>query len=168
MVVISRRRLREFWEKHADAEDPLNAWFAIMSLKGHISASSLPADFKSLVRMYPPCAIHDDVAYENTQEIVDALTNLPKRSAGQDKYLETLSILMAKHEEQTERIGENVTPLDVLRHLMEEHQMTASDLGRLLGERSLGSKVLSGNRSFSKSHIAKLAAHFGVSPELFF
>ena len=139
-----------------------------MPLKSHISASSLPADFKSLVQMYPPCAVHDDVAYENTQEIVDALTNLPKRSTGQEKYLETLSILMAKYEEATERIGENVTPLDALRQLMEEHEMSASDLGRLLGERSLGSKILSGNRSLSKSHIAKLAAHFGASPELFF
>ena len=139
-----------------------------MSLKSGISSQNLPTDFKSLVQMYPPCAIHDDVAYENTQEVVDALTNLSRRTVGQEKYLETLTILMAKYEEATERIGENVAPLNALRHLMEEHEMSASDLGRLLGERSLGSKILSGNRGLSKSHIAKLSAHFGVSPELFF
>jgi mRNA interferase HigB len=27
MVIISRRRLREFWEVHADAGEPLNAWY---------------------------------------------------------------------------------------------------------------------------------------------
>ncbi len=27
MRVISRRTLREFWENHADAEQPLRAWF---------------------------------------------------------------------------------------------------------------------------------------------
>lgn len=27
MKVIARRRLREFWENHADAEQPLKAWF---------------------------------------------------------------------------------------------------------------------------------------------
>jgi mRNA interferase HigB len=27
MRVIARRTLREFWEKHADAEQPLRAWF---------------------------------------------------------------------------------------------------------------------------------------------
>ncbi|MFO8040938.1 MAG: type II toxin-antitoxin system HigB family toxin [Sodalinema sp.] len=27
MRVIARRRLREFWENHADAEQPLKAWF---------------------------------------------------------------------------------------------------------------------------------------------
>lgn len=27
MRVIARRTLREFWEKHADAEQPLRAWY---------------------------------------------------------------------------------------------------------------------------------------------
>ena len=27
MHIISRKRLREFWELHADAEEPLLAWF---------------------------------------------------------------------------------------------------------------------------------------------
>src|SRR5271157_2817737 len=27
MRVISRKTLRDFWEKHADAEQPLKAWF---------------------------------------------------------------------------------------------------------------------------------------------
>ncbi|MBI3362224.1 MAG: type II toxin-antitoxin system HigB family toxin [Chloroflexi bacterium] len=28
MRIISRRALREFWEKHADARQPLQAWYA--------------------------------------------------------------------------------------------------------------------------------------------
>ncbi len=28
MRIIARRTLREFWERHADAEQPLKAWFA--------------------------------------------------------------------------------------------------------------------------------------------
>ena len=34
MRVISRRRLREFWIRHPDAESALRAWFAIAS-KAH-------------------------------------------------------------------------------------------------------------------------------------
>jgi mRNA interferase HigB len=30
MRVISKRRLREFWEKHPDAEEPLKAWWRIV------------------------------------------------------------------------------------------------------------------------------------------
>jgi len=29
MRVISKRRLREFWEQHADARAPLEAWFKV-------------------------------------------------------------------------------------------------------------------------------------------
>ena len=31
MWVISRRRLREFWERHPQAEVPLRAWFQVAS-----------------------------------------------------------------------------------------------------------------------------------------
>lgn len=47
---------------------------------------------------------------------------------------------------------------------MEDRGLTASDLGRLLGERSLGPKVLNGDRALSKAHIKILAKHFRVSP----
>lgn len=31
MRIIARRTLREFWETHPDAEEPLRAWYAIAS-----------------------------------------------------------------------------------------------------------------------------------------
>jgi mRNA interferase HigB len=31
MRVISKRRLRDFWEKHSNAEEPLKAWWRIVS-----------------------------------------------------------------------------------------------------------------------------------------
>jgi len=60
-----------------------------------------------------------------------------------------------------------VTPIDLLRSLMEDHAMSASDLGRLLGNRSLGSLILNGRRQLSKAHIKKLSEHFGLSPAAF-
>ena len=42
--------------------------------------------------------------------------------------------------------------------------MTASDLGRLLGNRTLGAAILAGRRNLSKAHIKKLAEHFKVEP----
>ena len=50
---------------------------------------------------------------------------------------------------------------------MAEHDMSASDLGHLLGNRTLGAAILSGRRSLGKSHIKKLAEHFKVDPALF-
>jgi len=44
---------------------------------------------------------------------------------------------------------------------------TLPGLGRLLGNRSLGSLILNGRRQLSKAHIEKLSEHFGLSPAVF-
>ena len=46
--------------------------------------------------------------------------------------------------------------------------MTVADLGRVLGNKTAASLVLSGKRQLSKSHIRRLAARFKVEPGLFF
>lgn len=133
-----------------------------------ISSRELPSDFESLAQLQPPCAIHDKVAYDNAQEMIDALTAIAKPSKGQLQYLDTLSILFEAYEDQHVAIDpKDVSPLEALKHLMEVREMSVSDLGRLLGERSLGSKILTGSRALSKDHIRKLADHFLVSPALF-
>ena len=45
--------------------------------------------------------------------------------------------------------------------------MSVSDLGRLLGQRELGSKILRGDRELSKAHIRTLANHFRVTAAMF-
>jgi len=133
-----------------------------------VAAHSLPKTADELVRLYPPLAIHDEVAYRNAMEVIDALTRLPELTRGQLEYLDTLSILVGEYENEHEPFDTSSSgPLGVLRHLMEARDMSASDLGRLLGERSLGSKVLSCQRELSKMHIRKLAKHFNVSTDLF-
>jgi len=128
----------------------------------------LPASFAELVRLYPPQAIHDEIGYANCQEMIDRLTSLAKLTAGQAEYLETLTILFEAYEKEHERIDtRHLSPLDVLRFLLESNGMTGSDLGRLLGNRELGSKILNGSRRLSKAHILKLARRFKVDAGLF-
>ena len=50
---------------------------------------------------------------------------------------------------------------------MDGRGMKASNLSRVLGNRSLGSAILRGERKISKSAALKLAEHFRVSPALF-
>jgi len=54
-----------------------------------------------------------------------------------------------------------------LQYLCEQNDMPASALGELLGNRSLGSKVLRGERQLSKEHIRKRCDRFSVSSDLF-
>ena len=128
----------------------------------------LPSKFVDLVRLFPPQAIHDEIGYANTQEMIDRLTSVPKLSAGQSEYLQTLTILLEAYENEHERIEtSHLSPVDMLRFLLESNSMSGSDLGRLLGNRELGPKILSGSRQLSKAHIRALAARFKVDAGLF-
>ena len=132
-------------------------------------AERLPRTFDELVRLCPPQAIHDEVGYDNTQEMIDRLTSIPELSAGQARYLDTLAVLLSAYEDEHHEIDTGgIAPRDVLKALLAEHAMTASALGTLLGDRALGSRILSGERELSKGHIRKLAAYFHVSPAVFF
>lgn len=45
MHVITQRRLREFWEKHADAESDLRDWHRLMKAKRYQSPHEVREDF---------------------------------------------------------------------------------------------------------------------------
>src|SRR5205085_6461856 len=126
----------------------------------NVKIQNRPTVLHWLVRGPPPLAIRDEVAYRNAQQVIDALTSIPHLSKDQMQYLDTLSILFEAYENEHHGFYEYpVGPLEALRFLLEEHDMTASDLGRLLGERSLGSKILTGERRLSQAHIRALADH---------
>lgn len=47
MHVITRKRLKEFWEEHPDAESSLRAWLAIVRRKRYQGSHELREDFSS-------------------------------------------------------------------------------------------------------------------------
>ena len=139
-----------------------------MSPRSITYSRSLPKTFAALSRLHPLRPISDKIAFENAKEIADVLAVLDRRSADQEEYLESLSVLM-EHYESAEFTAnlKDLNPVEMLRYLMQNRAMSESDLGRLLGERSLGNAVLSGRRSLSKLHVRILADHFKVSTDLF-
>ncbi len=132
------------------------------------TSRKLPTTMAALVALFPPRAIHDNVSYDNTQEIIDHLLSVPHRTRDQDLYLDTLTVLLEAYEDEHEALDPaEVSPLEALRTLVSEHAMTPTHLGEILGDRSLGTRILKGQRELSKAHIRALAAHFHVSPALF-
>ena len=129
----------------------------------------LPGRFEDLVRMMPPQAITDDAHYENTVEMIDALMAAGRLTKGQELYLETLVQLVQAYEAGHHSIETaDIGGIGVLKHLLAENDMSASDLARLLGvHASMGSKILNGDRALTVEHLRKLAARFKVSPEVF-
>lgn len=130
-------------------------------------ARGLPTQWmRLLVDYYPLQPIHKQADYKKAIRAAAELVGR-KLSAVQGQYLESLSILIENYEDDHFRIDENWSPLEAVRFLVEENGMNASDLGTLLGDRSLGTRILKGQRDLSKAHIRKLADRFSVSPALF-
>ena len=101
--------------------------------------------------------------------MIDRLMACTKPTRGQALYMETLVQLVQAYEAEHHAINtSDIRGVDSLKHLLNENDMNASDLARLLGvHASMGSKILKGERSLTVEHIRKLAARFKVRPELF-
>ncbi len=74
--------------------------------------------------------------------------------------------------ESIQRFDQEVDALDpgvsTLRVLIDQYGLTYSDLKDEIGGKSLVSQILSGSKSLTKAHVAKLSKRFNVSPQLFF
>jgi antitoxin component HigA of HigAB toxin-antitoxin module len=128
--------------------------------------AEFPTEYAELVVMFPPRPIHDAVDYANTMEIVMAMAG-HTLTGDQEDYLAILSEIILLHDREHDRPRQRGTPLQRLQYLIKEAGVTASDLGRLLGNRGMGSLYLSGKRGLSKANIRKLAEHFKVRADYF-
>lgn len=130
---------------------------------------ALPSTFAALNALHPLRPIRDTVDYDNAAEVLDRLAVLDYRTADQEDYLETLATLVGKYDEENYAADlSRLSPLATLQYLMDHHGINGSQLGELLGNnRSLGGKILRGERQLSKAHVRILADRFKVSPALF-
>lgn len=112
--------------------------------------------------------IRNESDYDRAREAADKLVLVRKPTQAQANRLEVLLALMEAYEEARHPIdASHSTPVEALEFLMERNGMNASDLGRFLGNRSLGSAILRGKRQLSKTHIRKLCDRFHLSAEAF-
>jgi HTH-type transcriptional regulator/antitoxin HigA len=143
-----------------------------MKTKNNVRAQAfsfpeLPATYQGLIGLFPLRPIKDDVDAANVTEIIDSMAG-HQLNPDQEDYLDVLSTLLADFEDKKYPAKPRRTsPLVSLKRLLNEHDMSASDLGRLLGNRALGSKILRGERELSLANIRKLMRHFAVDASLF-
>lgn len=129
--------------------------------------NKLPQDYSGLVMQFMPRAIHDQIDYDNTMEMINALAG-HTLTDDQELYLDTLSTLVEAYEDDHHAIKtKNLSPTEALAFLMEEHNLTATDIGHLLGERTLGSKLLRGQRKIGLKYAKLLAKKFAVDVSAF-
>jgi antitoxin component HigA of HigAB toxin-antitoxin module len=139
-----------------------------MKTKMKTSFADLPKDYAGLCHRFLPRRIHDPVDYTNLSEVADAMVLWQDDfTPDQADYFDLLCTLMEEYDAESVK-WPKLKDRDLLRHLLDEHQLAAADLSRILGgSRNLGAMILRGERNLTLDHIRKLAKHFHVSPGLF-
>ena len=56
---------------------------------------------------------------------------------------------------------------DMIKYLMETHDLSDSDIGRIVGQRELGSKLVKGQRRINRTHAKLLGERFGIDHLVF-
>ncbi len=118
------------------------------------------ADFLSV----PHTEAEYDRAVTLLNELVDTVGD--KESHPLADLMETLATLMEVYENEHYPVPE-VSDIDQLAFLMEEHRVTPMDLREELGNEAIVWDILHGHRPLTGNQIDALCKHFSVSPEVF-
>jgi antitoxin component HigA of HigAB toxin-antitoxin module len=135
------------------------------TIAGSESFATLPKDYTGLCQRYVPRPLHDAADYAAARQAIEPLLGFEERlNADQADYLEAVSSFIEAYD-QTRVKWPKGAPLDTLKFLLEQHEMSAADLARVLGgERSMGAKLMRGERRLTVDHIRTLARHFHIEP----
>jgi len=100
-------------------------------------------------------------AEDNTQDPLNGLIDIISHAI--DTYEHENSELKKFHL----KLSQQTQDVSVLRLLMDQYNLGIADFPEI-GDKSLISKILSGERNLTKTHIQKLSERFAIDPGLFF
>jgi HTH-type transcriptional regulator/antitoxin HigA len=124
-------------------------------------------DYGALLKETQPEVIHSEQQNAAFIALLEKLTSMEKLTPAQEKLIGLLIVLVEQYESKYCSVPD-AGPLDIIRHLMEQHGLRQKDLVDVFGTESIVSDVLNGKRELSKDHITRLSARFHVSPAVFF
>lgn len=125
-----------------------------------------PDTYMDLVREYPLKTLKNDAEHERASAMISRLMGRDL-DPGAGDYLDALIVLVNKYEDEHHAIGQDMTPQEALRALMEANDLNQAQIGRIIGSESAVSMFLKGERTLSKSQIRKLSERFKVEPGVF-
>ncbi|MGH9709080.1 MAG: helix-turn-helix domain-containing protein [Candidatus Acidiferrales bacterium] len=133
-----------------------------------MSTSVASPEYTALLRKIAPKVIRTDQENEAFTEILYELDERSKSLTPAERELAELLTLLIENFEEKHYALPCAKPLEVLRFLMEQHDLKQKDLVDIFGTASIVSEILSGKRELNKDHIKGLSRRFRVSPEIFF
>ena len=142
-----------------------------------ISESTILRKFSDFTRAAAPIlSLQDNEAYEMALNMIENLMELvgEDHSRPENLLISLLAMAIKDYESADEEISEFINKavegeadIAVLRFIIDQHQLRLSDLPEI-GHKSLVSKILSGERNLTRTHIDKLSKRFHLDPGLFF
>jgi HTH-type transcriptional regulator/antitoxin HigA len=133
------------------------------------TANTVTLDNKKYARLLArtlPVVIETEEENERMLAEVDKLMDKNPLTPEESKLLDLMVRLIEDFEESAYPIGD-VSPHQMLQHLMEARGLSQADLLPIFGGRGRVSEVVNGKRGISKEQAKKLSEFFHVSPELF-
>lgn len=105
--------------------------------------------------------------YDSYCDTLHQLVFNKNKSEELEEEIELLTLLIRKYDEETSAFSE-IEPIPLLTSLMEDHDLKAKDLAKILGvSKGLVSDVLNYKKGLSKAVIRKLSEHFKMKQEAF-
>jgi HTH-type transcriptional regulator/antitoxin HigA len=107
-----------------------------------------------------------DQYYHYCDEL-ESLNALKPITAENEDRIELLTVLIEKWDNE-HRSSTEIHPVELLKQLMEMHDLNASELSRNIGiDKTVLSKMINHKKGFSKDVIRALASYFKVNQEAF-
>lgn len=125
------------------------------------------ADYRRICQHIPLGPLRTEAEYHRAVTVLDQIID---EIGEQERHpladlAETLALAIASYEEVHVSI-QDTSGLGVLRTLMDEHDLSQSDLPEV-GSQGVVSEILAGKRDLNVRQVTALAGRFGVSPAVF-
>lgn len=133
----------------------------------HATTEQLEHAWSHLQALIPMSVIRTEPQYDQALETLNRLLDTVGDDETHPLYdlLDTLGVLIHTYEESNVLVADG-SGIDVLKLLMDEHQLTTADLPEL-GTPAHVADILAGRQALNVSQIHALAKRFGVSSATF-
>jgi HTH-type transcriptional regulator/antitoxin HigA len=132
-----------------------------------MNSAASAVDYGTLLSEIKPEVVHNEAQNQTYIQQLEQLTGKTVVSPAEKKLIQLLIVLVEEYENKHHPVP-TAGPLDILRHLMEVHELRQKDLVDVFGAESTVSDVLKGKREITKDQVRRLSKRFHVSPAVFF
>lgn len=125
--------------------------------------------YQELLQLFVPRPIVTEAEYEATVAEMNALIDKGELTPDEQDFLTLLGTLVSAYEdEHYPDEGFELRGIELVKGLMELHDLKQKDLTPIFKTKSIVSEVLNGKRPLTIEHVNRLAAFFHLPHELFF